>query len=253
MMNSDPPTLLKLGYDIDKWNNYGLKVPIHTDISPSSNSHILLSGISGAGKSYHETAIFSKLVLAELNGEYHFADYKQDDAFIYLRGCPRYYGYKNTLQALDAVYARLQARQSGADTSRHACTLIWDEYVANILALTNQDKKEATVVLNKVGEILMLGRSLKVRLFASMQRPDAIVFPAGARNNFGVVVVLGAANTSIYDMLLPDFKDKLAGRYFEFERGEGVVVLQGAKLHCIKVATVQNVERIQRLCTQALS
>ncbi len=250
-MKSDRPKLLTLGYDLDAWNGYGAKVPITTDISPATNSHILISGISGGGKSFFENALFSKLVIAEPSGEYHFADYKQEDAFSYLRGCPRYYAYKDTLQALDAVYARLNARQSGEDNSRHSCTLIWDEYTANILALTNEDKKAATVVLNKVSEILMLGRSLAVRLCASMQRPDSIVFPAGSRLNFGVVVVLGAAIKSIYEMLLPDFKDELQGR--QFGRGEGILLFQGSELRFIKIPMARDFEQMRRICVKALS
>lgn len=250
-MKSDTPKLLTLGYDLDAWNGYGTKVPITTDISPSTNSHMIISGMSGSGKSFFENALFAKLIIAEPDGEYHFADYKQEDSFNYLRGCPRYYAYKDTLQALDAVYARLNARQSGEDKSRHPCTLIWDEYTANILALTNEDKKVAAVVLNKVSEILMTGRSLAIRCWASCQRPDAIVFPAGSRLNFGVVVVLGAAIKSIYDMLLPDFKDELQGR--QFGRGEGVVLLQGSELRFIKVSMVQDAERMRQICVKALS
>lgn len=252
MMNSDAPKLLTLGYDLDAWNGYGAKIPITTDISPAANSHILICGMSGSGKSYFENALFAKLIMAEPSGEYHFADYKGDDSFAYLRGCcSRYYSYKNTLQALDAVYSRLNARQSGEDESNHPITLIWDEYMANILSLVNEDKKAAAVVMNKVSEILLLGRSLSVRLITTMQRPDAVAFPSGSRLNYGVVVVLGAAIKSIYEMLLPDFMEQVKGR--AFGQGEGVVLLQGSQLHSIKVGTVQNSERLRQLCVKVLS
>jgi hypothetical protein len=251
MMNSDTPKLLTLGYDLDAWNGYAAKVPITTDISPAANSHILICGMSGSGKSYFENALFAKLIMAEPGGKYHFADYKGDDSFAYLRGCPRYYTYKNTLQALDSVYARLNARQSGEDESKHPITLIWDEYMANVLSLVNENKKSAAVVMNKVSEILLLGRSLSVRLITTMQRPDAIAFPAGSRLNYSVVIVLGAAIKSIYEMLLPDFMEQVKGRVFG--QGEGVALLQGSQLHFIKVGTVQNSERMRQICVKALS
>ena len=47
----------------------------------------------------------------------------------------------------------------------------WDEYMANILSLQGIDKKKAEGVMRKVSEILMLGRSLSVRLVISCQRP----------------------------------------------------------------------------------
>jgi len=146
------------------------------------------------------------------------------------------------------VYNRLNARLSGEDKSRNPVTLIWDEYIANILALANEDKKKAAVVMNKVSEILLMGRSKSVRLIVSCQRPDAVAFPVGSRLNYGVVVVLGAFVRSVYDMLMPDHIEQVKGR--EFGLGEGTVLLQGSQLHFIKVPKTSNVEE---LCKGALS
>ena len=220
------------------------------DLSSHTNSHILLCGMSGAGKSFHEQQILSKLALAEPDGEIFFADYKQDDSFAYLRGCPRYYSYKDTLKALDIVHGRLLARQSGDDTSRNPVTLIWDEYMAQMLSLISEDKKAAAVVMGKVSEILMLGRSLSVRLVISCQRPDALAFPAGSRLNYGVVVVLGAAVRSIYEMTMPDHMEQVKGR--QFGRGEGVALLHGSDLKFIKVGAVKNRRHMEEISIQAL-
>ena len=249
MMNSD--SALTLGYDLDVWNNYGRKVPISIDLSPATNNHILICGMSGSGKSYMEHAVMAKLADKVPKGEIFFSDYKGDDNFSYLRDRPRMYTYKNTLQALDDVHKRLLARQSGEDKSRNPVTLIWDEYMAQALALLSEDKKGAAAVLGKVSEILLLGRSLSVRFVTVCQRPDALAFPAGSRLNYGVVCVLGAAVKSIYEMLLPDFMDEVKGR--RFERGEGVVVLQGSELHFIKVPEVRDAEKLRSLCLVALS
>ena len=241
---------LSLGCDLDTWSESGFAIPIATDLSSATNSHILICGMSGGGKTYAEEQIFAKMILSKAHGEFFFADYKGDDSFAHLRGLPRYFSYKDTLQALDAVYDRLQARISGDDDSRYPITLIWDEYMANALALTNEDKKLAAVVMNKVSEILLMGRSMSVRLVTSMQRPDAVAFPSGSRLNYGVVLVLGAAVRSIYEMLLPDFMDKVQGR--QFGLGEGVVLLQGSQLHFVKIG-IHNADRVQDLCIQALS
>lgn len=248
-MNSDPS--LTFGYDLDVWNNYGGKKPIFTDLSLASNSHTLICGMSGSGKSYMEHAVMAKLADKEPRGEIFFADYKGDDTFAYLRDRQRMFTYKDTLKALDAVHDRLLARQSGEDKSRNPVTLIWDEYMAQMLSLLSTDKKAAAAVMNKVSEILLIGRSLAVRFVTVCQRPDALAFPAGSRLNYGVVVVLGAAVKSIYEMLLPDFKDAVEGR--RFNRGEGVVVLQGSELHFIKIPEVRDVEKMRSLCLVALS
>ncbi|WP_312731403.1 hypothetical protein, partial [Enterococcus sp.] len=67
----------------------------------------------------------------------------------------------------------------------------------------------------------------------------------------GVVIVLGAAIKSIYEMLLPDFMEQVKGRIFE--KSEGVALLQASQLHFIKVGTVQNSERMRQICVKALS
>lgn len=243
-------TALTLGYDLDRWNAYQEKLPISTDLSPGTNSHMIICGLSGSGKSYCEQIILAKLAAAEPNGEIYFADYKGDPSFQYLSVCSRYYSYNSTLDALTIVHNCLHDRQSGVDVSRHPVTLMWDEYMAQMLSLMSQDKKAAAVIMGKVSEILLLGRSLSVRLIVTCQRPDSVAFPGGSRLNFGCIYVLGSSASSIYEMLIPDFKEMLKGR--QFSCGEGVVVLQGAELHFIKVPTVRNMERLQQLCISAL-
>lgn len=247
----DMGNTLQLGYDLTVWNKFGEKIPISTDISASTNSHMLFCGMSGAGKSFAEQIIFAKLVLSEPNGIYYFADYKADDSFAYLRQCPRYFSYHRTIEALDAVHERLNARLSGEDDSRTPVTLIWDEYMANILALTNEDKKLAAVVMNKVSEILLMGRSMSIRLVTSCQRADSIAYPAGSRLNYGIVMILGAAVRSIYEMLMPDHIEQVKG--LAFGRGEGTVLLQGSELRFVKIGMVQDVEKMRSICIKALS
>jgi hypothetical protein len=105
--------------------------------------------------------------------------------------------------------------------------------------------------MNKIAEILLMGRSMGVRLVASMQRPDAVAFSHGARLNFGIVIILGAKISSVYEMLIPDFIPDTENR--KFGRGEGVVVLQGSKLKFIKVAVPQDYKKLQQICIKALS
>ena len=251
MMSCDsPPPRLTLGYDLDRWRLFGEKVPISIDLSPKTNSHILLCGMSGSGKSYLENQLLAKLALAEPGGEIYFADYKQDDSFAYLRGCSRYYAYKD-MTALDKVHGRMMARQSGDDTSRNPVTLVWDEYMAQMLALAESNKRSSSAIMSKVSEILMLGRALgPVRITISCQRPDALAFPAGSRLNLGIIVILGAYIRSTYEMLMPDHMELVKGR--QFGRGEGVALLQGSELHFIKVGAVSNPRRMEEICIRAL-
>lgn len=242
-----------LGYDYDKWYGYAMKEPVLSDISVNTNSHILTCGMSGSGKSYLTNQLLARLCIQSgENSRVYFADFKQDDTFSYLRKCNRYYPYDKTIEALNTVYEILHNRQSGKDISRTSVTLIWDEYVANILSLISEDKKQAQEVMRKVSEILMLGRSLSVRLVVSCQRPDAIVFPTGSRLNYGIIIIVGSPIKSIYEMLIPkEYIERIGDRQFKI--GEGIVLLQGSELHFIKVPVIHYEGNLQRICIEALN
>jgi hypothetical protein len=142
------------------------------------------------------------------------------------------------------VYEILHKRQSGEDISRSPVTLIWDEYMANILAIQNTEKKKADEIMRKVSEILMLGRSLAVRLVLSCQRPDASAFPSGSRLNYGMILIVGAPIRSIYEMLIPkEYIEAIEDRAFDV--GEGVALLQGSKLRFIKIPMVKEPEKMK--------
>lgn len=247
---------LTIAYDYDAWQGYFAKIPITIDASIKNNSHSLICGMSGSGKSYYINQYLARICLSERkssnNSEVYFADFKQDDSFAYLRKCPRYFPYDKTTEALDIVYEILRKRQSGEDSSHHMVTLCWDEYVANVLALLGTEKKKAEAVMRKVSELLMLGRSLGVRLVVSTQRPDAAAFPTGSRLNFGVIIILGSPLESIYSMLMPkELIDRVGKR--EFHTGEGIMLWQGADLHFIKVPIIQDTERMKDICIDALT
>lgn len=248
-----PSKELLIGYDYDAWYGFGNRVPVTVDASTKNNSQTLICGMSGSGKSYLTNQYFARICLH--GGEdsvVYFADFKQDDSFTHLRGCPRYYPYDKTIEALEEVYEIMHKRQRGEDTSRHYVTLVWDEYMANILALLGTEKKKAEVVMHKVSEILMLGRSLAVRLVIACQRPDASSFPTGSRLNFGVIIIVGATLESIYSMLMPkELIDKVGNR--EFHTGGGVMLWQGSELKFIKVPVIRDEEKMKAICIDALT
>lgn len=193
-----PSKELLIGYDYDAWYGYSEKLPVTVDASTKNNTETLICGMSGSGKSYLTNQYFARICLhGGDDSVVYFADFKQDDSFVHLRKCPRYYPYDKTIEALDEVYEIMHKRQCGEDSLRNFVTLIWDEYIANILALLGTEKKKAEAVMHKVSEILMLGRSLAVRLVIACQRPDASAFPTGSRLNFGVIIIVGATLESM--------------------------------------------------------
>lgn len=244
---------LLIGYEYDAWYGYGDRVPVTIDVSTKNNSQTIICGMSGSGKSYLTNQYFARICLhGGADSVVYFADFKQDDSFAHLRNCPRYYPYVRTLEALDIVYDIMHKRQSGEDGSGHFVTLVWDEYMANILSLLGTEKKKAESVMHKVSEILMLGRSLAVRIVIACQRPDASAFPTGSRLNFGVIIIVGATLESIYSMLMPkELIDKVGNR--EFHTGEGVMLWQGSELRFIKVPVIRDEEKMKAICIEALT
>lgn len=246
-----PSDNILVGYDYDAWYGYGEKVPIMIDASTKNNTQTLICGMSGSGKSFLTNQYMARVSLhGGQESVVYLADFKQE--FAHFCNCPRYYPYDKTIEALEIVYDILHKRQSGEDTSRNFVTLVWDEYMANILALQGSSKKQAESVMHKVSEILMLGRSLAVRLVIACQRPDAQAFPTGSRLNFGVIIIVGAMMESIYTMLMPKELMEKSGKR-EFHTGEGVMLWQGAELHFIKVPVVRNEEKMKAICIEALT
>lgn len=116
---------LNVAYDYDEYVYYGNKVSITSPIDGTSNSHMLLTGMSGSAKSSCLLVIFGRLIQLEEQGIYYFADFKQDDMFEFLRGTKRYYPFKRCAEAVDVVYEILLKRQSGEDKTRYPVTLIF--------------------------------------------------------------------------------------------------------------------------------
>lgn len=250
MMCSDE---LLLGYDYDAWHGYGKKVPIYANITQGKNRHMLIAGVSGGGKSYLTNQLMARLLMA--NGKEQimlFADFKREDAFEYIRGCKNYYYYEQTIEALDIVYSILHKRQSGEDKSRIPVTLFFDEYLAAVLALKSKDKKKADKVMMQVAEILSIGRSLNCTICITTQTAYASVFPEGSRNNFGIIAICGAPLRSIYELLVPrEYIDDIVNKNFSI--GEGIVLLQGRDMHCIKVPMVKNEEIMKDIIVEGLN
>ena len=116
-MTKHPKILLAYEYDI--WTVFGIREPIYIDISLKQNSHVLISGMSGSGKSYLTIELFARLCkYNNKNRKFYFCDFKCEDDFQFLRECSRYYSYERTIEALEEVYAIMNARQSGKDKSR---------------------------------------------------------------------------------------------------------------------------------------
>lgn len=64
--------------------------------------------------------------------------------------------------------------------------------------------------------------------------------------------MLGSALKSSYEMVMPkEFIEEVGER--KFTTGEGILLLQGAELHFIKIPLVKDMQTMQEICVKALS
>lgn len=143
--------------------------------------------------------------------------------------------------------------QLGEEKDRFPVTFIWDEYMANMLALQSEDKKAATQAMNRVSEILMLGRSLSVRFFTSCQRPDASAFPSGSRLNYGIILILGWRPSEVFMRCY--FRQSTLTKLGteRFRRARALYCYRDSVLRFIKIPVVSNMGRLYGICQTALT
>lgn len=107
---------------------------------------------------------------------------------------------------------------------------------------TSLDKKAADEVKRKIGNILLMGRSLGIHLIIGIQRADAEYFRAGARDQFGAILMLGNLSKEQKAMLALDYRDEMTATN---TRGQGYLLLDGQGLHHIQVPRVNDINKLQ--------
>ena len=207
--------LITLGLDADLLAS-GVRSKIRWDYARCP--HAVVFGATGSGKTY-----FTRLLLAKIgkfipDSEIVVCDFKADDDFSFLSGCPGFFRFDGCSEGLEAAVEKLKARQRGADASRSFFLMMFDEWAAYLNSL---DKKAAEAAKQKLSYLLMLGRSFNVHVLISQQRVDAAYFNA-ARDNFSLVVGLGRLSRESVQMMFSDFRDEI---YPVKPRGQGTALV----------------------------
>lgn len=191
--------------------------------------HALLVGGTGSGKT---TAL--KQIIASFSYSIHceiflctFKHKDEDFSFLNVSGHFNYYLKCKDLFA--AFYRRFLDRLEGKDSARYLLLLVFDEWVGFLLYLDKQERQEA---LDKLGQILMMGRSFGVQVMIAIQRPDAQFFGNGARDNFGLVMALGRMSPDGYRMVFPsDYIKEVQACGI----GEGYAMIGGMDFNRIRI------------------
>nr|WP_077894767.1 FtsK/SpoIIIE domain-containing protein [Clostridium felsineum] len=172
--------------------------------------HMLIAGGTGGGKSYFILTLIEALL--RTNSTLYVLDPKNSDLADLEAVMPNVYCKKDDMIAcIDNFYDGMMKRNEdmkqmeGYKTGENyaylglpANFLIFDEYVAFMEMIGS---KESTAVLNKLKQLVMLGRQSGYFLILACQRPDAKYLGDGIRDQFNFRVALGRMSEMGYGMM----------------------------------------------------
>lgn len=172
--------------------------------------HMLIAGGTGGGKTYFILTIIEALL--RCNAVIYVLDPKNADLADLSAVMQEVYYKKDDITAcIDRFYDGMMARSDAMKFMENYKTgenydylglaphfLIFDEYVAFMEMLTT---KENAAVLNKLKQIVMLGRQAGYFLILACQRPDAKYLGDGIRDQFNFRVALGRMSELGYSMM----------------------------------------------------
>lgn len=172
--------------------------------------HMLIAGGTGGGKTYFILTLIETLL--QIESDLYILDPKNADLADLAVVLQNVHHKKEAMIAcIDAFYNNMMTRSDDMkqmDTYKtgenyaylglSAQFLIFDEYVAFFEMLS---KKESNEVLNKLKQIVMLGRQAGFFLILACQRPDAKYLGDGIRDQFNFRVALGRMSDMGYGMM----------------------------------------------------
>lgn len=172
--------------------------------------HMLIAGGTGGGKTYFILTII--VALLQINAVIFVLDPKNADLADLEAVMPNvYYRKEKMIACISLFYDEMMERSEsmkkmeGYKTGENyaylglpAHFLIFDEYVAFMEMLGSKEREE---VLNKLKQIVMLGRQAGFFLILACQRPDAKYLGDGIRDQFNFRVALGRMSELGYSMM----------------------------------------------------
>ena len=201
--------------------------------------NLLCIGQTGSGKSYALSvilAIYSKLIP---DVSITIVDYKHS-LLTPLAHTQNYYGYDKAIDGINLFYHEFQERLAAHDSARNKKIkiLLIDEYGALI---GSQDKKKAEEIKTMVGNMLLMSRSLGLRVVVGTQTAHSEQFRTGARDQFHGVLALGNLSKEQKQMLFSDYKEKMNEHN---DIGEGYLLINGNDIERVKIAKIKDIETL---------
>ncbi|WP_373165556.1 FtsK/SpoIIIE domain-containing protein [Agathobaculum sp. Marseille-P7918] len=189
--------------------------------------HMLIAGGTGGGKTYFILTIIQALL--QTDAVLHILDPKNADLADLSAVMPEVYYRKEDIAACvsrfcDGMMQRSESMKSmqGYKTGENYAYiglephfLIFDEYVAFMEMLNTRERED---VLNRLKQIVMLGRQAGYFLILACQRPDAKYLGDGIRDQFNFRVALGRMSELGYSMMFGEVKKEF---FFKNVKGRG--------------------------------
>lgn len=198
--------------------------------------HMLIAGGTGGGKTYFILTIIEALL--KTDAEVFVLDPKNADLADLATVMSNVHYKKEAISAcVEEFYDRMMVRsqtmkelpdyKTGENYAYLGLApnfLIFDEYVAYMEMLTT---KESAIILNKLKQIVMLGRQSGFFLILACQRPDAKYLGDGIRDQFNFRVTLGRMSELGYSMMFGEvnkefFLKQIKGRGY-VDTGSSVI------------------------------
>ncbi|EEU75723.1 FtsK/SpoIIIE domain-containing protein [Enterococcus faecalis] len=175
--------------------------------------HMLIAGGTGGGKTYFILTIIEALLRTK--AKLFILDPKNADlADLGTVMENVYYKKEDISECIDDFYNRMinrsleMKKMSNYKTGENYAYLklepnflIFDEYVAFMEMLNNKD---SLVIMNKLKQIVMLGRQAGFFIILACQRPDAKYLQDGIRDQFNFRVALGRMSELGFSMMFGD-------------------------------------------------
>ena len=189
--------------------------------------HMLIAGGTGGGKTYFILTLIRALL--ENNAVLHILDPKNADLADLSSVLPNVCSRKEeivqcitdfctAMHERSADMKRMENYKTGENYAYLGLSphfLVFDEYVAFMEMLTNRERED---VLNKLRQIVMLGRQAGFFLILACQRPDAKYLGDGIRDQFNFRVALGRMSELGYSMMFGETKKEF---FFKNIKGRG--------------------------------
>lgn len=229
--------MIQFGYNIltDK--------PVIADLEQTG--HLCIVGGTGSGKSVG-ILYFLYNLLKNYNVKLTICDFKKSGDYKGISEC--FAEFDEVTQCIEEYYEEYERTP---EHNPQIKVLLIDEYAGYMIWATQNDKKKAEEIKQKISEILMLGRSRHCFIWCIQQRISASLFPSGigAIDNFQICIGLGRLSVdSRKSLFAGEHLNNIAfEERYHHKAGQGLVLIDGQELQPLQIPFIRDKSKLKML------